>query len=53
MQGAVPGQFRMSPGMRWYTAVGLHTIQGISDKLRELTQYDHNTSTANQALYGM
>ena len=28
---------RMSPGMRWYSAVGLHTAQGISDKLRELT----------------
>ena len=29
MQGGVPGQFRMSPGMRWYSAVGLHTVQGI------------------------
>ena len=38
MQGGVPGQFRMSPGMRWYSAVGLHTAQGISDKLRELTR---------------
>jgi len=41
MQGGVPGQFRMSPEMRWYTAVGLHTMQGTSDKLRELTHYDH------------
>ena len=38
MQGGVPGQFRMSPGMRWYSAVGLHTAQGISDKLRELAR---------------
>ena len=26
MQGGVSGQFRMSPGMRWYTAVGLYTM---------------------------
>jgi len=53
MQGGVPGQFRMSPGMRWYTAVGLHTLQGISDKLRELTHYDHSASAVNQALHGL
>jgi len=48
MQGGVPGQFRMSPGMRWYTTVGLHTMQGISDKL---THYDHGTSAVDQALH--
>ena len=53
MQGGVPSQFRMSPGMRWYTAVGLHTMQGISDKLRELTHYDHGASAVNQALHGI
>ena len=53
MQEGVPGQFRMSPGMRWYTAVGLHTMQGISDKLRELTHYDHGASAVNQALHGI
>ena len=26
MQGGVSSQFRMSPGMRWYTAVGLYTM---------------------------
>jgi len=51
MQGGVPGQFRMSPGMRWYIAVGLHTMQVISDKLRELTHYDHGASAVNQALH--
>jgi len=49
-QGGVPGQFRMSLGMRWYTAVGLHTAQGISDKLRELTGYDQGASAVHQAL---
>jgi len=39
--------------MRWYTAVGLHTMQGILDKLRELTHYDHGTSAVNQALHSM
>ena len=55
MQGDMPVQFRMSPGMRWYTAVGLYTMQGISesDKLRELTHYDHCASALNQALHGM
>jgi len=53
MQGGVPGQFCMSPGLQWYTAVGLHTMQGISDKLRELTHYDHSASAVNQALHGM
>jgi len=53
MQGDVPGQFHMSPGMRWYTAVGLHNMQGISDKLRELTHYDHSALAINQALHGM
>jgi len=53
MQGGVPGQFRMSPGIWWYTAVGLHTMQGISDKLRELTHYDHGASAVNQALHGV
>jgi len=52
-QGGVPGKFCMSPGMRWYTAVGLYTMQGISDKLRELTHYDHDASAANQALQGI
>jgi len=51
MQGGVPGQFRMSPGMRWYSAVGLHTAQGISDKLRELTRHDHGASAVHQALH--
>jgi hypothetical protein len=51
MQRGVPSQFRMSPEMRWYTAVGLHTMQGISDKLRELTHYDHGASAVNQALH--
>jgi len=51
MQGGVPGQFRMSPGMRWYTKVGLNTVQGISDKLRELTHYAHSASAVNQALH--
>ena len=51
MQGGVPGQFCMSLGMRWYTAVGLHTMQGISDKLRELTHYDRRASAVNQALH--
>jgi len=51
MQGGVPGQFCMSPGMRWYTAVGLHTMQVISDKLRELTHYDHGASAVHQALH--
>ena len=51
MQGGVPGQFRMSPGMRWYSAVGIHTAQGISDKLRELTRHDHGASAVHQALY--
>jgi len=37
--------------MQWCTAVGLHTMQGISDKLRELTHYDHGTSAVNQALH--
>jgi len=53
MRGGVPGQFCMSPGMRWYTAVGLHTMQGILDKLRELTHYDHGASAVNQALHSM
>jgi len=53
MQGGVPGQFSMSPGMRWYIAVGLHTMPGISDKLRELTHYDHGALPVNQALYGI
>jgi len=53
IQEGVPDQFCMSPGMWWYTAVGLYTIQGISDKLRELTHYDHGTLVANQALYGI
>jgi len=53
MQGGVPCQFCMSPGIRWYTTVGLHTMQGISDKLHELTHYDHGASTVNQALYSM
>jgi len=44
-------QFSMSSVMRWYTAVGLHTMQGISDKLRELTHYDHGALAANQALH--
>jgi len=39
--------------MRWYTVVGLHTMQGILDKLRELTPYDHGASAVNQALHGM
>jgi len=39
--------------MRWYTAVGLHTKQGILDKLRELTHYDHGASAVNQALHSM
>jgi len=49
MQGVVPSQFCMSPGMWWYTAVGLHTMQGISD--RELTHDDHGASAVNQALH--
>ena len=53
MQAGVPGQFCMSPGLRLYTAFGLHTIQGISDKLRELTHYDHGASAVYQALHGM
>ena len=53
MQGVVPGQFRMSPGMRWYTAVGLYTMTGSLDKLRELTHYDHGALPVNQALYGI
>ena len=53
IQGGVPGQFRMSPGMRWYTAVGLYTMPGISDKLRELTHYEHGASAVNQALHSM
>jgi len=53
MQGGVPGQFRMSPGMQWYTAVGLNTMKGISDKLRELTHYDHNSSAVNQSKHSM
>ena len=32
MRGGVPSQFCMSSGMRWYTAVGLYTMQGILDK---------------------
>jgi len=48
MQGGVPGQFRMSPGNA--VVVGLHTSQGISDKLRELTGHDHGTSAVHQAL---
>ena len=53
MQEGMPGQFRMSPGMRWYTAVGLHTMPTISDKLRESTQYDHGALPENQALHGI
>jgi len=53
IQGGVAGQFCMSPGMRWYTAVGLYTVQGILDKLRELTHYDHGASYVNQALNNM
>jgi len=30
---------------------GLHTMQGISDKLRDLTHYDHGASAVNQALH--
>ena len=52
-QWGVPCQFRMSPGMRWYTTVGLHTMQGISGKLRELTHYDHGASAVNQARHGV
>jgi len=48
MQGGVPSQFRMFPGMRWYTAVGLHTMQGISDKL---AHYDYSASAVNQELH--
>ena len=44
MQGGVPGQFCMSPGMWWYTGVGVPTLQGISDNLCELTHYDHGVS---------
>jgi len=51
MQGGVPSQFRMSSGMQWYTAVGLHIMQGISDKLRELMHYDHGALAVNQALH--
>jgi len=51
MQGGVPGQFRMSPGLRWYPTVGLHIVQVISDKLRELTHYDHVASAVHQALH--
>jgi len=50
-QGGVPSQFSMSHGMRWYTVVGLYTMQEISDKLRELTHYDHVTWPVNQALH--
>ena len=50
IQGGVPGQFYMSPGMWWYTVVGLHTMKGISDKLCELTHNDHGASAVNQAL---
>jgi hypothetical protein len=31
--------------------VGLHTAQGISDKLRELTRHDHGASAVHQALH--
>ena len=51
MQGGVPSQFRKSPEIWWYTTVGLHTMQGISDKLRELTHYDHSDLALNQALH--
>jgi len=51
MQGGVSNQFRMSPEMRWYTTVGLNTMEGISDKLRELTHYDHGALAVNQALH--
>ena len=53
IQEGVPGQLCMSPGMRCYTAVGLHTMQEILDKLRELTHYDYGASAVNQALHSM
>jgi len=31
--------------------VGVHTAQGISDKLRELTHHDHGASAVHQALH--
>jgi len=42
------------PHVPWeYTAVGLHTMQEISDKLRELKYYDNGASAVNQALHSM
>ena len=47
-RGACPANSACPLGMRWY--IGLYTAQGISDKLRELTGYDHGASAVHQAL---
>jgi len=40
-RGACPANSACPLGKRWYTAIGLHTVQGISNKLRELMHHDH------------